>query len=468
MGKIVLAFILISSFFSSVYAQGQAKTLSLNSFLEIVRKNHPVIRQAAIQIELAEANLLKSKSGFEPTLNSAYAEKTFGENNYYNDFNSELNIPTWFGIEMYAGLNNLTGNKISSVATPDQSNYIGASIPLLKNLLMDERRATLKQSKLYNEMSVVERQTIVNDLLMESIDSYYNWMKAYELNKVLEDNLDYSQKRMDFIRRSFSNGEYSEIDTVEAFTQLQSFQISKIEAGINLMKSVFQLSTFSWKENNEPVELPLDISPESSLDNSDISNQFDFVLENLIVDLDNHPELKKYDLKQDVLTVDKQLKQQSLLPKLDLYYNFLGKDYDVRKTFSNHQYLTDNYQYGIKFELPLLLMKGRADFRIAKLKLEQNSIDYKYKQFELNLKVKSYYNEYALLKNQLVLQKSMFENYKKLVDAEEQKLLNGESSMFMINSRQMKALDALEKLVKLQAKYYKTIYAVMWSTGRLQ
>jgi outer membrane protein TolC len=303
---------------------------------------------------------------------------------------------------------------------------------------------------------------------MEVIDVYYNWAKFHELNSVLSDNLNYSEKRMDFIRQSFNNGEYAEIDTVEAFTQLQTFQIRKKEVELELIKSLFQLSSFSWKENNIPYEFPLNLQPEFKLQNNDLEAKFNLILENLITDVANHPELKKYDLKQDVLTIDKQLKQQSLLPKLDVYYNYLGKGYDVRKSLTNHNYFVNDYQYGLKFELPLLLMKGRADYKIAKLKLEQNTLDLNQKQYQLNLKVKSYYNEYSNLKSQLDLQTNMYSNYKRLVEAEEQKLLNGESSMFMINSRQMKALDALEKLVKLQAKYNKTIYAVIWSTGKLQ
>jgi outer membrane protein TolC len=463
-------FLIVLFAFSLSFVKGQDNklTLSLDEMLEIVRNNHPVVRQANIKIELSEAEILKSKSGFEPSLNAGYGEKTFGESNYYNDFSSGLSIPTWFGIEVYAGINDLTGEKINPTSTFNESNYIGASIPLLKNLLMDERRATLKQSKLYNEMSEVERQVIINDLLMEVIDVYYNWAKFHELNSVLSDNLNYSEKRMDFIRQSFNNGEYAEIDTVEAFTQLQTFQIRKKEVELELIKSLFQLSSFSWKENNIPYEFPLNLQPEFKLQNNDLEAKFNLILENLITDVANHPELKKYDLKQDVLTIDKQLKQQSLLPKLDVYYNYLGKGYDVRKSLTNHNYFVNDYQYGLKFELPLLLMKGRADYKIAKLKLEQNTLDLNQKQYQLNLKVKSYYNEYSNLKSQLDLQTNMYSNYKRLVEAEEQKLLNGESSMFMINSRQMKALDALEKLVKLQAKYNKTIYAVIWSTGKLQ
>jgi hypothetical protein len=43
--------------------------------------------------------------------------------------------------------------------------------------------------------------------------------------------------------------------------------------------------------------------------------------------------------------------------------------------------------------------------------------------------------------------------------------MNGESSLFLVNSRESKALEAYLKLVELKTKYFKTIYALQWSTG---
>jgi outer membrane protein TolC len=62
----------------------------------------------------------------------------------------------------------------------------------------------------------------------------------------------------------------------------------------------------------------------------------------------------------------------------------------------------------------------------------------------------------------------MYENYQLLVKAEETRLLNGESSLFLVNSRENKALEALEKLIDLKTKYFKTIYALQWSAGELK
>ena len=51
--------------------------------------------------------------------------------------------------------------------------------------------------------------------------------------------------------------------------------------------------------------------------------------------------------------------------------------------------------------------------------------------------------------------------------AEETRFSNGESSLFLINSRETKAMEAAEKLTELKAYLFKTIYALQASAGVL-
>jgi outer membrane protein TolC len=53
------------------------------------------------------------------------------------------------------------------------------------------------------------------------------------------------------------------------------------------------------------------------------------------------------------------------------------------------------------------------------------------------------------------------------VEAEEKRFENGESSLFLINSRENKALESQEKLIELKTKYYKSIFALQWISGKL-
>jgi outer membrane protein TolC len=72
-----------------------------------------------------------------------------------------------------------------------------------------------------------------------------------------------------------------------------------------------------------------------------------------------------------------------------------------------------------------------------------------------------------MLDQQRSIQNQNYSYCKLLVNAEEQRFKGGESSLFLINSRENKALESYEKLLDVQTKYFKTIAAVKWSAGRL-
>ena len=55
------------------------------------------------------------------------------------------------------------------------------------------------------------------------------------------------------------------------------------------------------------------------------------------------------------------------------------------------------------------------------------------------------------------MQELAYQNYIRLQRAEEIRFQNGESSLFLINARENKALEALQKLQELRAKYVITL-----------
>lgn len=455
----------------SINATSQEAPLSLNmeELLRIVRTYHPLIIQSSIRIEKAQAEVLLSKSNFDPILSNSIAKKTFDGKDYYDYTTPEIKIPTWFGMEISGGLENLSGSKYDPTETLGRTNYAGISIPLAKNLLMDKRRATLKQAKLFSSLAEVEKNALVNDVLMQSIEAYWNWVKAYQTFLVVKKNTENSKNRFDLVKRSFFNGERPAIDTLEAYSQFQSFQLQENSKWLEFQNAGLNLSLYLWKNENEPYEIPTSVIPnqnwESEIDNTLYNINIQELTEKAAT---NHPNNLVYTYKLNALEIDKKLKFQELLPKVDLKYNLLGKGYDIGQSISNHSYFENNFQYGVKLEMPLLFMKGRAEYKLAKLKISENTIDQTLKRNQIDVKIKSYYNEYVTLKSQIGLQTNMYENYQLLVKAEETRLINGESSLFLVNSRENKALEALEKLIDLKTKYFKTIYAIRWSAGELK
>ncbi len=90
-----------------------------------------------------------------------------------------------------------------------------------------------------------------------------------------------------------------------------------------------------------------------------------------------------------------------------------------------------------------------------------------YKQMQVETKLRSYYNELMVLRNQVSLQENNYRNYQLLLQGEEIRFKNGESSLFLVNTRENKTLEALQKLQELRNKYLKTLNSLQWATGQL-
>ncbi|MEZ5045360.1 MAG: TolC family protein [Chitinophagaceae bacterium] len=447
-------------------AQNDSTTLNIEQFLSIVRVYHPIVRLSNINIQKSSANILIAKGEFNPILSNTMSNKTFANTKYYNVINPDITIPTWYGIEASLGTQNIVGNRLDASETVGQMSYVGVNVPLLKNLAMDKRRAYLKQSKVYNEMAYTEQKALINTILMEAATQYWQWVNTYKIYEIIEKNYLNSQQRLDMIKKTVKNGERPALDTIEALTQLQYFEIQKNESWYTFLNEGINLSSYLWQTNNLPYQLPNTIIPDNDWENENVLNKFQLNLMELLENArELHPELKMYNQKLVVLDIEKKLKFQELLPKLDFKYNHLSKGNDVLQ--GKGLFFQDNFQYGLKFEMPLFLSKGRGEYKISKLKIEETKIEQTQKKVAIELKIKNYYNEYLNLKTQIKIQSNLQNNLYKMLQAEETLFKNGESSMFLINSRENKLLEANRKLIETKTKFLKTIYALQWSAGLL-
>jgi outer membrane protein TolC len=450
-----------------LHAQDSLKTLSQQQVMELVKKYHPVAKQADINIEKAKADITIAKGMFDPVASTKLANKTFDGTEYYNYVQPEINIPTWYGIELKAGIENLRGNRTDPQETIGRTSFAGITIPLAKNLVIDKRRAALQQSKIYRQLSEVERRTVLNDLLLEAMNSYWNWVQQYRVLQVVKNAVQVNEKRFELVKIAFRQGDRPAIDTTEALAQLQSFRYAVNDAELNFLNAGLELSVFLWKENEEPYSLPAFVVPDDKTDADTIAISPLPVAEELLALVrSNHPDLVQYNFKLDALAVERKLKFQELLPTINFRYNQLGKGYDLLKTTTGPLF-ENNYQYGITVGVPLRLSQGRGEYRKAKLEIKQTELGRSQKTLEVENKVRSYYNELLTLRNQLQIQQQQYANYLALQKGEETRFFNGESSLFLINNRENKTLEAQQKLAELEAKYFKTLSSLQWAAGIL-
>jgi outer membrane protein TolC len=234
-----------------------------------------------------------------------------------------------------------------------------------------------------------------------------------------------------------------------------------------LQNARLALDIFLWKENDKPYDLPEESRPEQSLE-SLLEQVVIFDEEKLFEDSRlNHPELKQYDNKLKIMKVNKRLKFQDLLPKLDLKYTIPGKGFDIVNTGYKNLFSAANQKFGISFSLPLRLREGRGAYKAASLKLEETRLQFEQKKMMVRNKLQRTFNQLTNYKIQLELLKKMYGNYATLQRAEELRFLNGESSVFLVNTRENKTLETRLKLTETAIGYSKMRYKLLWDAGIL-
>ena len=447
-----------------ICSKGYGQQLAYNEFIDQVKKNHPLSKQAKIVVDKASADAMIARSNFDPTIGFQSDMKTFDGKNYFNYQNTELKIPTWAGIDISTGIESNRGQFLNSEVSKGQSSYFGISVPVIKNLVIDRRRAAVLQAKNLILASEQEKQSIVNNLLLDASLQYWKWAAQYQLLKLYNQYVVTSSNRFNITKIAFNNGERASLDTLEALTQLQQLKILENDADLLFTNAGIELSYYLWDNQDSALQLSPTMIPDT-LNSKQIS------IESGIADLISlsilqNPEVRAYEYKINNLLIEKKLKFQSLLPMLNVKSNILNQNYNVFKD-AGSQFYQNNYKFGVDFKMPLFLREGRGEYRKAKLKIEETNLAFAAKKIEVQNKVKTYSNENFFLKNQLETLFVINNNTNSLLKGELIKFYNGDSNLFVVNARENKVIETAENLISLQFKIVKSYYGLKWASGTI-
>ncbi|MEZ2413437.1 TolC family protein [Muriicola sp. E247] len=438
--------------FSLLGQEADSLTLNFREYLGYVKKYHPIAKQAELVIAIGEANLMKARGGFDPKVEVDYDRKKFKGTEYYDRLNATFKIPTWYGIELKGNFEQTDGEFLNPDETlPDDGLYsAGVSFSLGKGFLANDRMATVRKAKFFREQTLADRDLLINTILFDACVAYFDWLQAYNDREIYRRFLDNAQIRFEGIRKRARAGDLAAIDTVEAKIAYQNRALGLTQAEVTLRNKTLALSNFLWMPNNIPVELREEVIPDTTLE-----GEIDLALEIMGLPLDsftieNHPKIISLGRKIDQLTIDKRLKTNNLLPQIDLEYNFLTETPELINSLQQ-----ENYKGGVNISLPLFLRKERGELKLAKFKLRDAEFEYANASISIANKVLAIYNELESFEEQNQLVYDIVTNYRTLLRGEERKFNFGESSLFLINSRESKLIDARLKQNELQNKFFK-------------
>ncbi|TCK68551.1 outer membrane efflux protein [Winogradskyella wandonensis] len=427
--------------------------LRFDEYLGYVKKFHPIVKQAELVIDESQAKLMKSRGAFDPKIDIDYDRKKLKGTEYFDKLNGTFKIPTWFGVELKANFEENTGDFLNP------ENFIsdgglysaGVSVPVARGLFINDRMASLKQARLFREQAKADRDIFVNNILFEASKVYFKWLRAYNELKLFENFLTNAELRYRGILRGVELGENAQIDATEARIALNNRKLSLEQSRVKMIKATLELSTFLWLENNIPVELQPNVIPDvdtepivdATFDISQLRSE-EFII-------DAHPKMRSLDFKRQSLDVERRLKANMLLPRVDVEYNFLTDTPDIARSFN-----TADYKGGLNISMPLFLRKERGDLKLAKIKLNDTEFEINATRVNLQNKINGLKQELDSYVTQNAITLQMIEDYQQMLRAEERKFQLGESSLFLVNSRESKLIEGQLKAIEIQNKFFDT------------
>jgi outer membrane protein TolC len=421
-------------------------TLGFDAFQTWVRAYHPIAAQAEINLRMGDMEVRQARGGFDPLIYGTMDKKEFKESTYYNKQEAGISIPTWAGVELNGTFERNTGqflNPEGSLPT-DGLFAAGASVNLGQGLILDERRAALRQAQIYQESTESQRQEFLNELYFNAADTYWNWAVTYENVIVLNEGVELARIRLDAIKSSYEQGDLPAIDTVEAFAILLNRQYSLQSAENAFFGATQLLNTFLWNEDGNPMFLEEGVLPQGLYD------EFAPILEkeDLRVAVMSHPQLQIADFELASLAVDRRLKAQQILPVVKLKYNFLTENIGN----FNSPFFENDYKWGVTVYTPLLLRKSRGALGLANAKIDfkQNSRDLK--EVELRTKLEAEINSFEVINMQIVTFSQNVISLETLLRGELRRFEIGESSLFLVNAREVSLFSSMLTLNELVSK----------------
>ena len=359
-------------------------------------------------------------------------------------FQDIVKIPTKYPVDFSLGYENNSGEFLNGDNdVPTNGLLYGTiSVSVLRGLLFDEQRFSITGSELLADKSKIEKELIVRDVIIKSLHTYVEWSTAYNELEITNEYLSRVTERHSLVKQLFENGDKPAIDTIESRINLNTATKTKIKAAENLLRKRQKINLLLWGASNEPIQLLESVVPQNI---STVMELLQYETIAISQNWNNDPTIRKKQISIDQINLNNRLEREQLKPQLDLKLNTIHSLGDADLAYS---YNVNDYKLGASLLIPLRNRKTKGQIRLNEALITQNRLDQNYYINELGNRYEMLTNAIALRQQSLDISLEKLDNSNLLYTAEQLKFELGESSVFLLNSRERKLLEAETEYIK--------------------
>ena len=272
-----------------------------------------------------------------------------------------------------------------------------------------------------------------------------------------------AERRLEGVKQRIEQGDAPAIDSIDARAQIINFKLQQTQARLSYKKQLLELSNFLWTKELIPLEAS-DLMQPATVSGFIINDPYNAdSIVNLVEGLATaHPDIILYQYRLAHLEVERKNKMEQLKPRLDINYNFLNESFGELGAYS-----FNDFKIGIQFEMPIFARRERAEVKLNVIR----QLDTEYAAQQKLLELQNKLRQHAIAKEYLSTQREqmakMVMAYTTLLNGEQARFDVGESSVFTVNLRESKLLNAQVKQVDIAMEYYRELIHLEWVAAML-
>src|SRR5437016_1918095 len=473
--------------------------LSLDDTIRLALSHNTDIRLDRSQIEFAQNNLHRVHGPFDPLVTSSFADNrsktpaitqtqgaaipdtlaqttTFG---YAQTFQTGTNFQTSFNTSK------LSNNDILSIVNPSIATDLQFTVtqPLLRNFGLFPNRAPILIAQRNLKQARASFQGEVNDIILRTVENYWNVILARESLVVQRKSFEEAQKSYDHDKKALGLGALPPLDIYRSESQVASRRVGVIQAEYALKQAEDQFRQIVGADLDPAIrvlDLELIDQPEpiGNLPNTDIPTA-------LARALANRPEFEaaRQQLASDEMSI--RLAHNSLKPDLELSGFYLGNGVAGNQfnTASPPQLigttglgdgLSQTFHftypaYGASLSLTLPIKNHSAEANLADAIVSRRRDQYQERRTSQNitLEVTSAVRALEEAKLSMEASKVALDLAQKSLRADERKYELGAETVFFVLDSQIVLAQAELNLIQAQVNFQVAVAQVDHATGDL-
>ncbi|MFK8057406.1 MAG: TolC family protein [Saprospiraceae bacterium] len=430
----------------------------LDTAMSWVLRKHPLAIAAKAVESRGPAALLGARGGFDPTVVGDFQRKEYVGTEYFNYADVGVTWQSPLALKIEAGHQWADGVYLNNERTvPDAGQaYVSLKLPVLQGLLTDKYRVGVKQGEVAVQRNKAAANIIRNELRYDVAVAYTNWSYAVQLLTIYEETEELIAVRLANTLGLYQQGDKPAVDTLEARVSLFNQQLTTQQARVDAQVAEQELRAIYWE------------LPDGSLPSEEALNT---VIPESLGSVTSNPELAELRASFADLQLERQLKREYLKPKLDLSYSLLGDGFDLTPADGDTgvgNLFTSAYKFGATFSYPILNRTAKANVQMADIKLAETGAKLEAKRQSLVTKADAYSRAAAAYDAQLQDVTALAAQAAQLLQFERELFDLGESTQFLLNSREQSLQKALLTRAKLKAIRAKAIWSWRKAVGNWQ